>query len=214
MNHPEVALVENNHLIKRRNVADGKMLSRLKYYGWVDGASGKVEALSNIYPDATMALPVAFGLVDPQSALAHNTMEEMNLLWNRRWSTGGYDRYNTTSQGDQPGPWTFATMFIIREAHEAGMYDISRRGLEWMYNTEGGDSGAWHEEIPLIRPSMNTAGLKARIRYRDSFISYSVEGTGKPVSAIVNDKKYKIGQNGKITLGDDFNGGEIVIRLK
>ena len=134
------------------------------------------------------------------------------------------------------------------------MYDISRRGLEWMYNTEGGDSGAWHEEIPLIRPSMKTAGLipwttaemtyfivrhvlgfafdgngnlclspgifqqttglKARIRYRDSFISYSVEGTGKPVSAIVNGKKYKIGQNGKIKLGDDFNGGEIVIRLK
>ncbi|GHV64614.1 hypothetical protein FACS1894199_03280 [Bacteroidia bacterium] len=128
-------------------------------YGWQPGAPGSVESMSSIYPDATMALPVALNVIDPASELARQTILETEKLWNRRWSFGGHDRYHTSSQGDQPGPWPFATCFILRGEHEAGMYDYSRRSLEWLYQIDGGKAGLWYEVIPLIPSGYASAGL-------------------------------------------------------
>ncbi len=151
-------LVDNNHLIKRRNI-NGAIVDTIKFKGWKPGAPAKVESLSRLMPDATLALPIALQLIDTKSELATNTLKELEKLWNRRWSLGGYDRYNTSSQGDQPGPWTFATTFIMRAQHEAGQFDMSRRSLQWLYNNAGGRTGAWLEEIPLIKSQECCSGL-------------------------------------------------------
>jgi hypothetical protein len=84
---------------------------------------------------------------------------------------GGYDRYNTSSQGDQPGPWTFATTFILRGQHEAGLLERSRRSLEWLYNNAGGRTGAWFEEIPVIRSQAFSSGL---IPWTSAEVSYFI----------------------------------------
>lgn len=151
-------LVDNNHLIKRRNI-NGAIVDTIKFKGWKPGAPAKVESLSRLMSDATLALPIALQLIDTKSELATNTLKELEKLWNRRWSLGGYDRYNTSSQGDQPGPWTFATTFIMRAQHEAGQFDMSRRSLQWLYNNAGGRTGAWLEEIPLIKSQECCSGL-------------------------------------------------------
>lgn len=159
LNHPTAKLVDDGHLIKRRNVKDKQIFTTLKYSSWVPGAPTGVESLSSVYPDATMALPVAMNLIDPKSELAYNTIMETEKLWNRRWNFGGHDRYNTSSQGDQPGPWPFATTFIMRGEHEAGLHDLSRRSLEWLYTVDGGKGGLWYEEIPVIAAGGFAAGL-------------------------------------------------------
>ena len=158
LNHPTAKLVDNGHLIKRRNTT-GEIKDVFKYYSWAEGAPGGLESLSCIYPDASMALPIAMHVIDPKSELAKNTLNELEKLWNQRWSFGGYDRYNTSSQGDQPGPWSFATTFILRAQHEAGLLDMSRRSLDWLYNNAGRRTGACYEEIPLIKGTFYTSGL-------------------------------------------------------
>jgi hypothetical protein len=152
-------LIDNGHLIKRRNAADKQIVSIIPS-GWeYGGAPGGVEKMQSIYPDATMALPVALNVIDPKLELARLTILETEKLWNLRWSFGGHDRYHTSSQGDQPGPWAFATAFIMRGEHEAGMYDYSRRSLEWLYNVDGGKSGLWYEEIPIIPSIYPVTGM-------------------------------------------------------
>jgi len=156
--HPTLKLVDNGHLIKRRSTS-GEVVDQVKYKGWVYGAPGQVERLSRLMPDASMALPISLDIVDPNSVLAKNTLKELEKLWNERWSFGGYDRYNTSSQADQPGPWSFSTTFIMRAQHEAGQFDMSRRSLEWLYNNPEGHTGAWFEEIPIISAQAPMCGL-------------------------------------------------------
>ena len=91
--------------------------------------------------------------------LARRTLDHLEELWNTRWSDGGYDRYHTSGQPDQPCPWSFATTFILRAQHDAGLYDRSRRSLEWLNTVQGGRAGAWFEAIPSIRPQQRTCGI-------------------------------------------------------
>ncbi len=216
LSHPKMKLIDKEHLIKRRNIS-GEIADKIKFNGWMDGAPAKVESYSRLMPDATMALPSAMNLIDPKSALSVNTLDELEKLWNERWFMGGYDRYNTSSQGDQPGPWTFATTFILRGQHEAGLLDRSRRSLEWLYNNAGGRTGAWFEEIPVIRSQAFSSGLipwtSAEVSY---FMVHHLLGikfkgnlmTIKPVlykttAPVKADIRYK---TGRFTIDIDGNG--------
>ena len=89
-----------------------------------------------------MALPIALGIVPARCELARRTLDDLEGLWNTRWSDGGHDRYHTSGQPDQPGPWPFATAFILRAEHDAGNFDRSRRALEWLNTCQGGRAGA------------------------------------------------------------------------
>ena len=91
--------------------------------------------------------------------LAAQLWIHLEQLWNARWSDGGYDRYHTSSQPDQPGPWPFATTFILRAQHDAGMWDRSRRSLEWLDTSAGGETGAWFEEVSCVRSQVRSCGL-------------------------------------------------------
>jgi hypothetical protein len=170
LNHPQMKLVDNGHLIKRRSTT-GEVVDQLKFQGWMEGAPAKVESLSRLMPDATMALPIALNLIDPKSPLSKKTLDELEGLWNERWFAGGYERYHSSSQGDQPGPWTFATTFVMRAQHEAGLMDMSRRSFEWLYSSAGGRTGAWFEEVPLIRSQAFSSGL---IPWTTAEVSYFI----------------------------------------
>lgn len=159
INHPTAKLVDNGHLTKRRSRADKNVVHNITYPSYGPGAPSGLEAKISIYPDATMALPIAMNLIDPKSDLAKNTILETEKLWNKRWNTGGHDRYNTSSQCDTPGPWPFATAFILRGEHEAGMLDYSRRSLEWLHGTDGANTGAWYEETTTLSYNSFNSGL-------------------------------------------------------
>ncbi len=158
LHHPSFSLVDGGHLVKRRDLT-GEVVTLFPFNcRTAPGAPVAVEAWHNIMPDASMSVPISLGVVDPASALSRNTLDELEKLWNCRWSFGGYERYNSSAQIDQPGPWTFATTFIMRAQHEAGLMERSRRSLEWLMEW-GGHSGAWHEEIPILRHQETFAGI-------------------------------------------------------
>jgi hypothetical protein len=142
--------VHEGRLIKRRNLT-GEVAMFSEFPGFAPDTPASTEKRKLLMPDATQALPIALGLIDGRSDLARRTLDDLEKLWNARWFNGGYDRYHTSGQPDQPGPWPFATCFIMRAQHEAGLLDRSRRSLEWLYTTQGGSKGAWFEEIPVIR---------------------------------------------------------------
>ena len=158
LTHPTRALVQHGRLIKRRAVS-GEWVRTLRVPAAAADVPLATESVHLAEPDATMALPIAFHIADPHSKLARNTLDELERLWNARWFGGGYERYHSSGQCDQPGPWTFATCFILRAQHEAGLFDRSRRTLEWLNTAAGGRTGAWFEEIPLVRSQTPTAGL-------------------------------------------------------
>ena len=159
LEHPTRALVDRGRLIKRRNLT-GEVADRLTNFpGFQPDVPLNTEKHHRLLPDASMALPIALGVVEPRSELARRTLDDLEQLWNTRWSDGGYDRYHTSVQPDQPGPWPFATCFILRAQHEAGLFDRSRRSLEWLNTVQGGRAGAWFEEIPSVRSLSRSCGL-------------------------------------------------------
>ncbi len=159
LSHPTRSLVSKGRLIKRRDV-NGEIADALtNFKGYAPDAPMSTETHHRLLPDASVALPIALGVVDPRSKLVRNTLDDLEQLWNTRWSDGGYDRYHTSAQPDQPGPWPFATCFILRAQHEAGLLDRSRRSLEWLNTVQGGRAGAWFEEIPSIRSLNQSCGI-------------------------------------------------------
>ena len=62
-------------------------------------------------------------------------------------------RYDTTCEINAPGPWGIAGALILKGQHAAGMLDRSRRTLEWFRSVQGGNSGLYYEEIPLVSGS-------------------------------------------------------------
>jgi hypothetical protein len=159
LHHPTKALVNNGHLIKRRKVTGQVADDPADFSGFSPDVPLRTERAHRLMPDASMALPIALGVVDPRSPVAQRTLDFLESLWNTRWSDGGYDRYHTSSQPDQPGPWPFATTFILRAQHEAGQWERSRRSLEWLNTSAGGRTGAWYEEISSVRSQLNGCGL-------------------------------------------------------
>ena len=159
LSHPSRALVRDGRLIKRRNTTGAVADDTGEFPGFFPDVPLKTEHVHRLMPDASMALPIALGVVPARSELARNTLDDLEGLWNTRWSDGGYDRYHTSGQPDQPGPWPFATAFILRADHDAGNFERSRRALEWLNTCPGGHAGTWFEETPSTRMQSRTCGL-------------------------------------------------------
>jgi hypothetical protein len=160
LHHPGRSLIDQGALIKRRNVGGdiAEFVPGVSASGERDDPFA-TEAVHRLDPDASCALPILLRVVDPASALARKTLDKLEGIWNARWEFGGYERYHSSSQQDQPGPWCFSTAFIARAQHDAGLFEKSRRSLEWLLSVPGGNAGAWYEEIPLNRSQLATSGI-------------------------------------------------------
>lgn len=98
-----------------------------------------------INPDTSSALPIALGAIPPDSPLARRTFKSLEKLWNQNWKTGGYGRYDVSSEPDSPGGWPFASLFIARAAVEAGDGEKVWRVLRWLGAVPGAKAGTWFE---------------------------------------------------------------------
>ena len=147
LSHPRFSLVSDGRFIKRR-LTTGEVQSTLEppnRKAMPPGMPLQVEKISYCDPDSANVLPIALGVVDPTSPLALNTLQAVEHLWNQRWQTGGYARYDVTSEPDSPGAWPFATMFVARAYLEAGDHEKVWRALRWMLDVQGGKGGSWFE---------------------------------------------------------------------
>lgn len=147
LSHPKFSLVDGGRFVKRR-LATGEVQWTFEppnRQSMPKGMPLNVETTSYCDPDAANVLPIMLGVVDARSPLASKTLESMEHLWNQRWTTGGYARYDVTSEPDSPGPWPFATMFIARSYFEAGNDEKVWRSLNWLLNVQGGKAGSWLE---------------------------------------------------------------------
>jgi hypothetical protein len=146
-NDPKFSFVDNGVFIKRR-LANGEVQRTFEppnRKAMPPGVPLNVEKVSYCDPDTASVYPIILGLIDPKSPIAAKTLESMEPLWNQRWVTGGYARYNVTSEPDSPGPWPFATMFLARAYFETGNDEKVWRSLEWLLKAPGGKAGAWFE---------------------------------------------------------------------
>ena len=71
-------------------------------------------------PDTTEVYPMLLGLADPAGPLAAGTLRWIEQLWNQRWDSGGYPRYNATSEDNPPASWPIASMLVARAYALAG----------------------------------------------------------------------------------------------
>jgi hypothetical protein len=156
LSNPTRSLVVEGHLIKRRKVT-GEVADWLPSWAHFEpDIPSLTEAYHRLNPDTASALPIALGLVAPRSSIALKTLDDLEPIWNARWSDGGYGRYNASSEPGTPGAWPLATCFVLRAQQDAGLYERSRRSLAWLNTVQGGGSGAWFEEIPSL-PSHDSA---------------------------------------------------------
>lgn len=159
LTHPTHSLVHNGCLIKRRKITGEVAFEEPTLKSEHPDCPVSTESHHSLVPDTSDSLPIVFRIIDPKSDLALRTLDNIEKLWNMRWSDGGYDRYHSSGQLDQPGPWPFATCFVMRAQHEAGLYDRSRRVLSWLRQVQGGQAGAWFEEIPSMRSTAKADGI-------------------------------------------------------
>ncbi len=162
LSHPRYSLVADGRFIKRR-LANGevqRVFTPPDRNRMPPGMPLRVEPVSYCDPDASMVLPIAFGLVDPAGSIATKTLAAIEHLWNQRWDFGGYARYDVTSEPDSPGAWPFATLFIARAYLEAGNDEKVWRALNWLINVQGGTAGAWLEYFgPRPTPPLPPVGI-------------------------------------------------------
>lgn len=144
---PRFRLADNRGFIKRRGL-DGKVQEKIVAApdsGLPAGAPLAGHGPHFLNPDASVALPIALGLVPPDSPLSALTLASLETLWNQVWTGGGYGRYNATSEPDSPGAWPVASLFIARASVEAGRPDNAWRILRWLDTVPGANAGSWFE---------------------------------------------------------------------
>jgi hypothetical protein len=141
------ALVHEGHFIKRRKVNGEIQTETLLREPEAFPPSIPLRQTGPHYlnPDSSAALPIALEFIDPRGELAHNTLANLEQLWNQRWDIGGYGRYHVTSEPDSPGPWPFASLFIARAYCEAGDDEKVWRILNWLMTVPGSKAGTWFE---------------------------------------------------------------------
>jgi hypothetical protein len=143
----QFAFIREGRLVKRL-LANGEVQRTLeppRREALTAGMPLREEAVSWCDPDAASVYPMLLGIVEARGAVARRTLEDMEMLWDQRWSGGGYGRYHVTGEPDSPGPWPFASLFIARAWLEAGDAGKAMRVLRWMQAAPGGRTGTWFE---------------------------------------------------------------------
>lgn len=144
---PRFRMHDERGFIKRR-APDGAVQETIT--AWPEASLPKEVPLGGagdhrINPDTSCVLPIALGLVPPDSPVAQRTFASMERLWNQDWKHGGYGRYDVTSEPDSPGAWPFASLFVARAAAEAGDGAKVARVLDWLGSVAGANAGTWFE---------------------------------------------------------------------
>ncbi|NIM58571.1 MAG: hypothetical protein GTO16_06465 [Candidatus Aminicenantes bacterium] len=147
LDEAQYGLVDARGFIKRRGI-DGviqEIVKPLPKAQFPEGSPLSLKGEHRLNPDATSVLPIAMGIISPDSPLASLTLDSVEKLWNQAWKDGGYGRYDISSEPDSPGSWPIASLFVARSYAETGNFDKMWRTLEWLNSAPGALSGSWFE---------------------------------------------------------------------
>jgi hypothetical protein len=161
-------MIENGRLIKRRkkNGEWQKLSVPPNRSAMPPGSPLATDDHPAMDPDTVVAFPIIYGLVDPRSELALNTLNWVDTLWSQQWQGGGYSRYNTHSEPDPPSAWPFNSVMVARAHAEAGNDDKVWRVLHWLTSLPTGKSGSWFEHLGYsITPPAPPLGIVGWIWY-------------------------------------------------
>jgi hypothetical protein len=140
-------LVDSRGFTKRRSI-DGliqEIVRPLSKAQLAEGVPLSMKGEHRLNPDASSVLPIALGLISPDSLLASLTLDSVEKLWNQAWEDGGYGRYDLSSEPALPGPWPLPSLFIARSYVETENFEKMWRALQWLNKVPGGLSGSWFE---------------------------------------------------------------------
>ena len=79
LSHPAFALVGEGRLIKRRTI-NGEVADDPADFRGLQQDAPLASRAPQLMPDATMALPIALGIVDPRSDLARRTLDDLDAF--------------------------------------------------------------------------------------------------------------------------------------
>jgi len=162
LNHPKFSLVDKRGFIKRRDINGTiqETISPSEDAGLPQGVplTEKIDHFLN--PDTCAAMPIAYGFVPADSEVARATLENLEMLWNQRWTDGGYGRYHFASEADSHGAWPFPSLFMARAYVETGDYEKVWKILDWLNTIPGAMAGSWFEMYgPRISPPYAQVGI-------------------------------------------------------
>lgn len=161
-NDPKYRLIEDGHLIKRRSL-DGtwqRYVIPPERKSMPSGSPIGTEERPSCDPDTCEVQPIMHGMVDASSPLAVKTLEWVETLWNQRWTSGGYPRYDVSSEPDPGAPWPIASLLLARAYAEARNSEKVWRVLNWLNSINGGKSGGFFERYgPGITPPAPPVGI-------------------------------------------------------
>ncbi len=162
LDDPKYRFIEDGHFIKRRSLNG-------EWQRYVIPPNRKsmppdsplaTEEKPSCDPDTGEVHPIIFGMIDPSGELARKTLDWVETLWNQRWSTGGYARYDVSSEPDPPAPWPIASLFMARAYAEARNSEKVWRVVNWLTSVNGGKSGGFFERYgPGITPPAPPVGI-------------------------------------------------------
>jgi hypothetical protein len=157
----QYGLVDGRGFVKRRGI-DGviqEIIKPLPKARLPEGVPLSSKGEHRLNPDATSVLPIAMGLISPDSPLASLTLDSVEKLWNQAWMDGGYGRYHVSSEPCSPGSWPIASLFIARAYIEIGNSEKMWRILQWLNTVPGAVSGSWFEFYGQPEPHFSQVGI-------------------------------------------------------
>ncbi len=154
LSHPTHSMIQSERIIKRRLIngsiqhalhLDKKSESEDFFSKFVpkEMPLGSVGS-HQLEPDVSQCFPIIYGLVDPKSDIARNTMQDLEKLWSQTWDGGGYGRYDVSGEPDSPGPWALATCLMAQAYFEMGETEKAMRAVNWLIE-KAGSAGSWFE---------------------------------------------------------------------
>ncbi len=154
LSHPSHSFISNGRIIKRR-LLDGSVQSHLQLERTKAGDDFFSRFVPTdmplakkgdhkLTPDVSQLFPILFGVVDPTSVEAKNTIAEVAQLWSQQWDGGGLGRYDISGEPDSPGPWSLATLLFAQAAVKCGEGEWVKKSMEWLV-ARGGSGGSWLE---------------------------------------------------------------------
>lgn len=161
----QYGLIDSRGFIKRRGI-DGviqEIVKPLPKAQLSEGVPLSSRGEHRLNPDASSVLPIAMGLIPPDSPVASLTLDSVEELWNQAWKDGGYGRYHVSSEPDSPGSWPFPSLFIARSYVETGNFEKMWRILQWLNKIPGALSGSWFEFYGQhLEPPIPQVGITPR----------------------------------------------------
>ena len=162
LKNPTYRFIEDGHFIKRRSLNGDwqRYVIPPNRKSMPPDSPLATEEKSSCDPDTAEVQPIIYGMIDPSSELSQKTLDWVEKLWNQRWTTGGYSRYNVSSEPDPPAPWPIASLFLARAYAEARNSEKVWRVLNWLNSINGGKSGGFFERYgPGITPPAPPVGI-------------------------------------------------------